>query len=270
MPDEELGESTTEVADDLCLVASLASRSVVNWHRYTLHGAVDRDYRRALFENDESMREGEGMVFHGGGSELLLPGALDELQRWRELGVELRGPIQTVAHAHRIPVLEQRFTAYFQALEQLKDMFATSRNLEFILGTSAWKRIASSVRKLVRAHPTLDEDVRVALQTKVPELRRRSIRDVLEKMATELDVQFGDLYPAGTQPSFLATRNLLTHTSKDVELEALILEQMRVRTIAERFLFAFLGLPREVRLGGLPPAEWVDRLTQIDQTNETP
>ena len=252
LPDATFVADAKEMAEDTTLLLSVAARRWVIWYCYTFwtpsavthfrghrsrHGRVD-DHR--IDDSPVGLKARE-----------FLKTCLPRFRERRIAGEDLRLPIAYWVPKSDSRYVEERFAAAFWALEKLIDLFANRNGKDHILGSSAFGRVQSAIRKtldetsLPSDNPWGDRAASLEmLKGKVPELNRPSIATQLQSMCDRLDVTWRDLYPPSLElerPRFIQTRNEIFHSSAPVNGPFVLRETFRVSALFERLILRTLG-----------------------------
>ena len=137
LSDDTFRESSTELANDLLLLASIGARRRLDW--FSFHFAKSdgiQQYVRTRSEHFEASVGPTDPLVQRADAISFLGTGLKALRQLREHGFDLSISLITALTAHTSDLLEQRFLFLFMALEKLKDMYAASQKLDNNLGVS--------------------------------------------------------------------------------------------------------------------------------------
>lgn len=257
----QFSQKCESIADDLLLLASVASRRWLRWDRYTLttKDIVIRYIRSIPPVNTQKIWQGDLLIMPSDCARFLE----DSVSAYRELqkqGMDLRLPLVYLISGHEQRTIDPQFTSYFLALEKIKDMYASGQK-GFIVGRGIFDKISDIVRKRIdeitdnlMIPDELKGKVRDELKEKVSELRRRPMKKILSEMFQDYGVSWHDLYPDGHKFTIVDTRHKLFHSSEEVKIDTLVRETLRLRYLVERVVLAML------KWSGHSTAQWpIDR-----------
>ena len=251
LSDSDFINRAIQIADDLTLLASFASRKHIKWFRYDCYSSkrlrhfvryISESFVDDVYDGDLLIKPGEAKDF--------IQSSIINLQNLREKIFDLFLPIINVLNGHGSPYPEQQFILYFMSLEKLKDMYAIEHDSASNFSNKSEKnKILRSIRKLIRDRLP-DVESNKPIIDKVNELDRPSIWSLVDSLLNEQSVEWKDLYPTdAVRPSFFNTRNALVHSANEIDGELLFYETYRVQTIVERLLLKLLGWKNIYRAG---------------------
>lgn len=250
LSDSDFINSAIQIADDLTLLASFASRKHIKWFQYDYYSPKRiRHFVRYISESFvDDVYFGDLLIMPGEAKEFIQSSIIN-LQNLREKKIDLFLPIINVLNGHESQYLEQQFILYFMSLEKLKDMYAIDRDINSNFSNNSEKnKILHSVRKLIRDQ--LPDAKSQPIVDKVNELNRPSIWSLVDSLLSDQSVEWKDLYPNDVaKPSFFNTRNALVHSANEIDGKLLFYETYRVQTIVERLLLKLLGWKNIYRAG---------------------
>jgi hypothetical protein len=246
-PEEELSnesfiQKATSVAEDLILLVSFMSRKWITWYSYELNTAtlLKKHIRRSRETSSQNISWHDTLVEYGKGRDFLKT-AYTNLQKLRTEGTNLLMSIVYYLSGLEAKYLDEQFTTLFLALEWTKDLFA-QQNQQFksIISPTCFEGLATSIKEQIGLTVN-SPDIQSRIYDKLPELNRPSLRFVLDSLLSKHGISYLDLYTDGEEFSLIKTRNLLFHSSKEIDPSMLYLEFYRLRSILERLLLALLG-----------------------------
>ena len=246
--DDEFINSATSIADDLTLLISLISRRWVVWFRYELQTPEEiRSFIRYTREcTSKRVKPYDSVVeFHQ--SRNFIRTAFTELRTLRQSGFDLKMPLVYYISGNEAKYLEEQFTTFFLSLERIEDMFCIKKELDEILNPTVFNRLKRSASEFIRQEisniPSIEmkEEKFGLIKQKLSELNRPAFRTVLDRMFNNYAVQWTDLYPLGSKLTLVKTRNELFHSSREIDINNLIKEKLRLQSLLERLLLSMLG-----------------------------
>ena len=235
-------EKATEVAEDIILLVSFMSRGWITWYSYELSTPTlsKHHVRTARETSSKSIDWNDTLIERVYGREFL-KSAYANLQKLRADGTDMFMPIAYYLSGLEAKYLNEQFTTLFLALEWTKDLLLPKNpELQSIIPVSDFERLSDSIKDLIR-QVIHSGDIRGRIYEKMRDLNRPSLRFVLDSLLSKYELSYTDLYPAEEEFSLIKTRDLLFHTSKGMDIDHLILEYYRLRSILERLLLGLLG-----------------------------
>jgi len=233
-----LAEST---ADDLTLLVSFISRRWVTWFRYELMtaGEAVAFIRNARECSSKEVEYNESSIPFNKARAFLKTG-YTELQNLRKSHINLNMPLVYFVSANEAKYMEERFSTFFLSLERIKDMFSRGAGLQKIYKTGVFKKLSSAIRGTVKQELGESPQAEMLLH-KIPELNRPSLRAVLDLLFDRYEVKWNDLYPPGSEFTLIKTRDVLFHSSQEIDMDNLMKEELRLQSLLERLLLSMLG-----------------------------
>jgi hypothetical protein len=154
---------------------------------------------------------------------------------------DIHRAIQFLASSYQAPAE----TAYFMAFSAMETIVSCclDRADEKALGSSAWKKVESLLRKTIEEN--LEPAVQALLTPKLPELKRATLTSRIEKACGKYNPKIEDLWPTLTfaEGMWRATkiRNGLFHAADASMEEPLVDDLSRIQVFSERLLLKRLG-----------------------------
>jgi hypothetical protein len=243
--------------DDVCRVLSLCYRWSVTFYEIEYFDAtrppVDVAYlRRAVRAPKRNKLSGVELLFIGS----LVDGGLGELVtalRSATMHDDLGRAINYLAQSYAADRLENSYFAAFSAFETA--VAAAEGKKVYALGSSRWERLKDRLTTAMdafvaeeRVDPREAADLLEALQEKLPELRRVSLRRQIAALVKklEIDVDYLWLPEVGFEEGIrraTASRNQLFHAAKLTDAETLHSDLVRVQLLTERIILKLLKWP---------------------------
>ncbi len=242
------------LVDEVLLLASLACRRVIRWHRYVVSGL------HGLWTHVRSVQQHSGLSdrleisalpvqlyrFHE-----FVRLAIPKLRDFRRQDLDLELPILYIVGSHETARIDERFSCAVLCLERLVDLHARAQGLDHIVPAKVFDQIRRRLRTELEASlAAVSEDAvgrsraeAVAhMREKLTELNRLPFWALLSALLDAYGVQWTDLYPPGlSRPTLLSTRNEFIHSSKKPSYKRLTREAHRVQALCERVIFRMLG-----------------------------
>lgn len=260
LPDDKLLETAIRLADDITLLASFASRRWIRWFKYELFGQKHVSYTRPVYDCSSENLHWEDMLVTPGESKEFLRTAIEALDHLRKDNMSLFLPIVTTLAGHRSEYVEQEFTLYFLALEQIKDIYARKHDLNKTIKSEAqWDKLKNRVKEVISDfvkdldtkklidiakapdEKELRDNARKLMEDKLGELQRPPLRSLIERICGNYSVSWEDLCPPDREATFFNTRNRLFHGSEEIDIKKLVYETDRVQSLVERLILRMLG-----------------------------
>lgn len=229
------------VAEDLILLVSLLSRRWITWFRYELMTTekLVSKIREARECSAEQIDHDSSLVpLHQ--SRDFIKSAFTELRKHRNENLNLYMPIVYCISANENKYLEEKFSTFFLSLERIKDMYSIKEGTRKIMGKSGFQKLSDSILSIIEKEVQDDSSVQMITQ-KIPELNRPSLRTQLDSLFLLYGVEWKDLYPHGAQFTLIKTRDVLFHSSRDMDIDYLGDEELRLGALLERLLLSMLG-----------------------------
>lgn len=239
LSNDEYIHKAIAVADDLILLTSFISRKWIRWYRYCLetNNLVESFIRRVSLTSCSEPDLDNGLIDFAD-FEKFVKVAFKSLQKLRQENFDLSVPIYYYISSNETQFLEDKYAILFLALEKIKALYARSQQIEYLMDKTSFKQLKIQVEDIIKKQQFENED---QIIEKIPELKRRSIKNVIKSMLNKLNITWNDIYPPGTDFTFVDTRNKLFHTDTPVDMEFLAKEYERLRIIVERIIFSYLG-----------------------------
>lgn len=240
LDDDAFLDAARALADDVLLLVSFASKTWIDWFRYTLHSGrrTLRHVRSTSRTPETAFRHMEKMVVRQEHVRSFLSTALP---LYREADRDLRTPLLMHVGTKDVTYAEAQFLTQFTVLEALRNRFVQRDGSELILGKSAAQKVRRALREALRALD-LPEDAAAAIEAKIPELNRHSAGPTLDRLLSSLDLQLGDLYPPDVPSTLLRTRNRLVHGDVAIgDSGEFFRESTRLSALLDRLLLRSLG-----------------------------
>lgn len=149
--------------------------------------------------------------------------------------------------SHEEGYFEAKLVTIYTALECLVDDLGRDAGIDHLLGSSAFKKLAKRLREVIR-QDVPDEDTANGIETKLPELRRRSFHERLTKLLAIHDVDSRRFWPAGTDVDseigkILKRRDGFIHQGNLDD--ACWGDFMRLQVLLEHWILRILDCPEE-------------------------
>ena len=240
LSDEVFLADARQLADDLLILASLASKTWIDWFRYTMYSG-----RRTVHHVRSTAREPES-GFRSYDRMIVEPPMLREflqtaLPRYREARDDLHLPILTHVGTKDVRYADAQFLSQFSALEALSALNARRDGADRILGKADARRVRHAFRDALATLDLTPEAVD-AIERKVPELNRHSFATVLDRLLRDLELDLADLYPEGARQTLVDTRNKLVHGDGALaDTDEFFREATRLSGLLDRVLLRTLG-----------------------------
>jgi hypothetical protein len=149
--------------------------------------------------------------------------------------------------SERNRVTEQNFLSTFAAIEHLVLEFRRRANLERVLDPDRWPDVRRRLKGVLKEQG-FPVQQRKWMGTKLSELNRVPIKDVLERFCANYAVDLSGLWPLyGSSPDLVTIRNWLVHAEPiaDDLFKELLFACQNLKWILERTLLAILKWPLE-------------------------
>lgn len=164
-------------------------------------------------------------------------------------GHDLRRAISFLAASHRSELAEDGFFLAFAALELLIQICDGSSGGG--IPPAEWKNISRALREVLRRtceSPGMSASAEQLIQ-KLPELRRRSVKERILRVVSASGISVDDIWPtrgfAGGIAQAIGSRNRLFHAADVRDLDELVCDRHRVSALFERLIIRELGLPED-------------------------
>lgn len=252
----ESGESLFDVHEaflsnlaDTCIALSLCYRQVVDFYEieYIASGTnVDRSssvHRRRwnAFKTkttDDELINTRSLV--NGGLQRLITG-IQKFPRSKDL----RRAIKFISASYTANT-EVAYFMTFSAMETILSC-CLDKSDEIVLGPSKWDKVRRGLRKTIEEIIPDDTDVQDVLISKLPELRRSTLRHRMNEACQKYKPKIDDLW---TDISFedgikrsTKIRNGLFHAADYSEVDSIGEDLIRIRTFSERLVLRLLTWP---------------------------
>lgn len=261
LSNDDFLKQAKSVVKDLISVASFLSQRRIVWYRYEYFGpdAHISHIRKTSKAGDNDLSNSDYAI--QGDFREYIKTAYTHLNSLREKGIDLFLPIIEYVSASEAEYLEDKFISYFIVLEKLKDMHACQRNQQYNLPEKKFRKIIrrslrSSLEKVALENQVSPEAISKMIE-KLPDLNRPPFRAVLDDLMAAYFVEWKDLYPEGEKLSFINTRDKLFHSSKEVDIETLSKEMVRLKSLVERLIFRMLGWRHDINAPLYQEKKWL-------------
>ena len=252
--EQRLIKKLVQLSDDLVILASFISRRKAIWFQYHLlsENTIKEYIKSSLLFIQEETNSWDRLVKEN--IREFYKTAIIHINKFRSESHDLIRPIMDIVAGHEAVTLEQKFTLFFLALEKIKEIYLEKENISVnVKDKKLWKEIASGIKQIVHSKidHKLTEDLII---TKMNELNRPSIREVVKWLMRDYQVFYDDLYPNQTftlpftfpktikdPATFFTTRNKLIHTADEIDSAHLFKETYRLRSLVERLILKMLG-----------------------------
>jgi hypothetical protein len=174
--------------------------------------------------------------------------SLDVIEQQRDFGLDVLPVLFTLIAGHEAHLLEPKFIAYFSALEGLVSLHDGAS----LVANATKKNIRKDIERVLDSHPDLG-DAREWIKAKIPELWRSPLRERVVALLKRYDIVEPRMETTGIEGVY-HTRNRIVHTTKDVDIERLILHTYLVRDVVEKVLIKMLGCSTELLVQWYSPA----------------
>ena len=251
MPGEAFRSEALKIADDLTRLVSFLSQNRTTWYAYDFlesHKIVH--HVRQTLDCASTMNPfARGLILHT--KQPILRLGYEGITDLRAKGIDMTVPFTYYLAGTEAKFLEQRFTAFFLAMESCKDMFCELHELNELMPSSQFGSFRRSFREwLQREIP--DPQLCGHIGEKTGELNRASLRTLLDRLFAEYNVMWDDIYPENAELLLIKTRNRLFHTGKPMPVGRLARETERAQVIVERLILGMLGLSEFAE-----PVDWI-------------
>ena len=256
LSDDAFCEQAKLLAEDLCLLVSFATRSWITWYQMEfsspeLDKTTIRQVGRTLSEREPTF---DRMVVDPRRMRDFLRTALPTYRRLRDNDFDLTTALQTTLTSSEEKYAETEFISLFTGLESVKNLYAKRHGLDKILRSSTFKRLQEALKHTMPDEieiaaaasdeansPEQLEKVSELISSKLSELNRPPLMNVLEQMFEHYGTGWADLYPPGEKATLRDTRNSLVHSGHRPEEEVFFRDLERLRSVVERLLLRLLG-----------------------------
>ena len=237
--DQEFRKLAISIADDLCLLASFASRNWCEWFQYHFAGTSShQSYYRSL-RRDSSMHDDSlyHVVEHAYGRRFL-ESSLPVYRRLCAEGHNLLVPITQIVTAHQAEYISSQFALYAMAAERLKNEFGAKVCAVSNLGASEFRKLLE-VLKAVIDREMGNIEAASQIKERLAELNRPTFARVLQRLLEHYNVEWKDLYPEQAKLTVIKARNAVIHALEHDDTD-LFKECERLQIILERLLLRIL------------------------------
>jgi hypothetical protein len=241
---------TTETVDDLLVLMSLLSDAWVGWYERHFQKAEELSTRRrAIRWTPREDATNRHLPVDDPRQFLIV--ALPTLRSWRQRGFDLSRPLEYLINAseHAEGSQIQKFASAYLALENLLGIFLEKERRVLSLDQQTFANELEPKIKACIKSVVLDRETRRLLYEKLRDINRPAFSTTLDDCLKANDVLWHDLYPDNhtlKRPDFIAIRNELFHTGSRTSKARLVLETLRVRSVAYRLLLRYLGWKKDV------------------------
>ena len=241
LPNDRFISLTKGYAEDMIWLLSFACRKRMAWFRYDFlsDGAKTTYIRESKDILEKDIDWYDYVVFPYKGREYIMS-ALPKLRAMRSEGIDLTMPLLYCISGNEPNTLETKFSLYFLSLERIKDMYSKKMSMDKNMPNKDFDKLEPLLKEVVKGNVE-DVNIIARILKKMPELNRPAIRDVLDCVFEEYKVQWTDMYPLESDFTLLKTRDMLFHSSEEIDIENLAKEMYRLRSIIERVLLAMIG-----------------------------
>lgn len=247
----EVHESLKRQLNEVCTALSLCYRQPVDYYQVDYIGDKDNNppwhpiYRRR-WSSIKVKASSDELI----NTQALLSGGLQKLvSRIREFShaSDIRRAIEFIAASYTVTT-ESAFFMAFSAMETILSC-CLERSEEFVLGSSEWKKVESSIRQAIRDQIPANDEVRAKLCDKLPELRRSTLSWRINKVCQMYDPKIDDLWPNISFEEGMKRaariRNGLFHAADSSVEDSIRKDLLRVRIFTERLILKVLDWPDE-------------------------
>lgn len=241
LSDEDFLALAKPIADDLILLISFLSRHWVTWFRYEfltkdkMHCFIKHTRECSLLEIEH-----DNSVIPLKKVRTFIKTAFTEIRKLRQANIDLQMPLVYYVSANETKYLEEEFSTLFLSLEKIKDMFSKNKNIQKNFQSAKFEKLSDSILNFLKQQ--LGDDPRLKIMSeKLPELNRPTLRFVLDLLFEQYGVKWNDLYPEGSEFTLIKTRDILFHSSSDLQIEHFAKEKDRLQALLERLLLSMLG-----------------------------
>ena len=237
----ELVNKITEFVDDLIILVSFASGSLIRWYirefrDFDSHTRFVRAETRSFVD----MVRRHEMLVDPTQADSYVKTCLGNYRQLKSQNFSLFYPILNFLAGCNSSFMEEGFTHYFFALEKIKDLYAQKTSQEKILKEKEFKTLYLLLLNVITSSVT--EEVKCnQIENKIIELNRPPLRDVIELMFKEYEVPWQDLYPPDHPLSIINTRSKLFHSAEILDVDKLGDETDRLKAIVARLILKILG-----------------------------
>ncbi|MDD5087927.1 MAG: hypothetical protein PHI18_03895, partial [bacterium] len=253
--DSDLAELGSVLADDLALVASLASRSLTSWNRY-YHSwppycvsefvRLVRTSRRQQLDYDETLINPNDRIN-------FLEQGLSGLRRITSTWPEFRRIILFYVGACETKELEPQFGLYMWTLDALLQHFDDRR---LRLPSDEWDQIKNAALQAASAAITDQTNLATFGGLNLRYRERPGFRESLQYVFSKLALDLDGLYPNNGSISLSETRGRLFH-ALSIDYPTLQKETERARILVERLLLGMIGWKDRSRAYHAPTLSWL-------------
>jgi len=250
LSDKDFLETATKVADDLILLVSFLSGKWIRWFRYEFQTKdMIENYIRSVEEC--SSREPSQFNEFIAKNEIrnFIKIGFSKLRELRDHNFDLFMPIVYYINGNEARYVDEQFAITFLALEKIKDLYTKKRGLTENESKGIFEKHRKSVSSLLKKRLNSGETYK-RMRDKIPELNRPTLRLVLDSMFAEYNISWKDLYPPGSKLSFIKTRDLLFHSSEDIDPQLLMKELDRIKIIVQRLILKLIGWDKKMFYSG--------------------
>ncbi len=239
--DDEFILCCTKICEDILLLASYLSKTWIIWYGYYFESPVlFRRYFRDSRDVDHIKVDRHSIPVDVQNINQFFEEGLLSLKKLRSNEIDITLPLTYYIVGQKGKHIEEQFSLLFLALEKIKDLYSIKKGISKNLLSSEFRRLTSNVKNLING-TEINEDKKLKIISKIPELNRPSLRDVLDSIFDEYGIVWKDLYPNASKFTLIKTRDLLFHSSLEIDSDELFRELNRLEIILDRLFLKMLG-----------------------------
>lgn len=243
---EDFFKRAEETTEDLLFLISFLSRAWIAWYKYDF---IQGDKIIEKVKGDDrkyiKKREHHDLLLEKSRTRGFLKLAFPTLQSLRSKGIDLKIPLIHYISGYEARFIEERFTSLFLSLERIKDLYVKFNNTDKILSETHFKVLNKKICKLINESKheigANDGVTRQKIYSKIRELNRPTLQMVLFDLFSSYGVDWKDIYPADSKFTLTNTRDILFHSSVQMDPENLFKELTRLELLLDRLLIRMLG-----------------------------
>ena len=238
LSDEDFVKTTKNIVNDILLLSSFLCKHWIRWYGYIFNTSeYSETFYRVVSSTAEYKIGYDEMVVKPKNVKQFLRKGFRKLRKLREEQFDLKKPIIYIINGNEADYLEAEFNTTFLALEKLKDIYSIKKKIDKNIKPKEYNKLQRKLKKLINKEL---KDPTFVIQ-KLPELNRRPVRYIFEKMMERYKVDWTDIYPPNSDLTIINTRNKLFHSSTHPKPELIDKELQRLQILLSRIILKMLG-----------------------------
>ena len=233
-----------EFFNDILLIASFLENNENQLFAYELFNGKERVLYYKSSKPKQKTTDIDDFLITRAFTEKFIEDTLPRFIELRKRGIDLKIPFNYLITGSIAPNVHIAYVNYFTALEKIKDMYAKSKKppIDFVCDGERQQELTEEILPILESKLGKIYN-KNSFEAKLKVVYRNSISKIVKKIIKEYCVDLKDLFPKGkvNLQTIIDIRAELIHSSSEVDVESLILNEIRLKAIVQRIIIKMLG-----------------------------